>query len=401
MDGSQEAVERGHVDATTFDRWDTMNGTSGATIRDETYAIERLEDAGDERLRALDRVVWERERSAEWFRWKYAENPYLDHVPIFVAERDGEVVGARPFMALRLRAGSDSLLALQPADTMVHPEHRRQRVFTRMTQRALEFYESRGPELFFNYPNRAAIGGYRKLGWKAVGPRQAYYRVQTPSTFVTSQVDGPAGRLLGEVATPIARRLYRLRSSLSAPPDGLDVELRDGADAALLASLYERRPPTELHAYRDREFYEWYCSSPAWKYTTAVAKRGTSIEAVLLIRRRTTDAGERVAQLADVAPLTGDDAWATAVSALVGAAVDHAADADLISAVGSAIPRDVLASHALYSANRTPLRQLRGVDSTFVVRPTDPSEPANWQVDGRSLTDPDSWRLTFCEHDTA
>lgn len=378
-----------------------MNETTRASIRDDQYAIGRLEDASDERLLALDRTVWDRHRSASWFRWKYAANPYLDHVPIFVAEHDGDVVGARPLLAFRLRAGSDSVLALQPADTMVHPDHRRQGLFTRMTRRAIECYEPGEPELFFNYPNATAIGGYRKLGWKAVGSRQAFYRVQTPSTFVAAQVDGPAGDLLGGLATPIVRRLYRLRSSRSSPPEDVTVELRDGGDGPLLAALYGRRPPAELHARRDREFYDWYLSSPAWEYTTAVAHREGSIVAALLARTRTTDDGARVTQLADVAPLTGGDGWSAAVSALVGAVVNDAADVDLIAAVGSAIPRDVLATYGLYSANRTPLRQLRGDDSTFVVRPTAPDDPASWQIGGAPLTDPDSWRLTFCEHDTA
>ena len=368
---------------------------------DDRYDVRRFESADLDGLRALDRAVWDRDRSAAWFRWKYVENPYVDHVPIFVVERDGEIVGARPFLAFRLRVGSDAVLALQPADTMVHPDHRRQGLFTRMTSRAIEFYEPRAPRLFFNFPNEAALGGYRSLGWRAVGPRRAHYRVQNPATFVESHVDGRAGDVLGALATPVAQQYYRVRRRRFDPADSITVERRDGADGALLASLYERDPPPELHAHRDREFYDWYLSSPAWTYATFVAHRHGSIVAALLARTRTTDDGIRVTQLADVAPLHGDENWTSAVAALVASAVDDAADVDLIAAIASAIPSEILTTHGLSAGTDLPLRRLRGEPSTFVVRPVGVTDPDPWQLDGRPLTDRSSWRVSFCEHDTA
>lgn len=378
-----------------------MNRTRPASTGDDQYTIRQYESADLERLMALDRTVWDRRRSAEWFTWKYVDNPYLDHVPIFVVEHDGDVVGARPFLVFRLRAGPDTVLALQPSDTTVHPEHRRQGLFTRMTRHAIEYYRQREPELFFNFPNDAALGGYRKLGWERVAPRQAYYRVEDPGTFLESQVDGRIGQLLGSVSTPVTQQYYRLRSSLAPGADGVSVEQRPGVDPALVASLYEREPPAELHALRDREFYEWSLASPAWEYTTNLARRDGEIVAALLSRTRTTDGGVTVTQLAEVAPLTGGGRWVAAISALVSAVVGSADDEDLFSAVESAIPRDVLAAHGLYSGNAPPLKQLRRDPSTFVVRPVDPQGPGSWELGGRSLCDRDEWLFSFCEHDTA
>lgn len=374
---------------------------SRSTTSTRTRAeVRRFELADLHRLRDLDRAVWNRDRSVEWFRWKYVDNPYVDHPPIFLAEREGDLVGARPFLALRLQAGGEDRLAFQPADTMVHPAHRREGIFTQMTEHALDRYGHDGPALYFNFPNEAAIGGYRKLGWRVVGPRRVYYRVQDPGTFL-EQLLGDAGDVLGTVARPVTHQLYRLRSRWASIPDAVTVEHRDGAAPALFASLAEQRQPDALHARRDREFYEWYFSSPAWEYTTVVAHRHGAIEAALLARTRTTDDGVRVTQLAEVAPLSGDDAWRDAVAALVAAVVRQADDADLLSAVQSAIPREVLARYGFFPGTEPPLRQLRGEASTFVVRPATPTDPDAWQLAGRPLTNRDSWRLTFCEHDTA
>lgn len=378
-----------------------MTSTPGPRTAEDQYTVRRFEHEDLERLLALDRAVWDRRRSAEWFRWKYVENPYLERVPIFVVEADGELVGARPFLVFRIRAGDESVVALQPADTMVHPDHRRQGLFTRMTRRAVEYYRAREPELFFNFPNEAALGGYRKLGWKPVAPRRAYYRVEDPATFLESEFGGTVGDLLGSLSGPIARQFYRVRGAVAAEPDDVTVAEREGTDASLLTSLYRRDPPDELHALRNREFYEWWLASPAWDYRTLVAYRDGAIVAALVSRTRTTDGGVRVTQLAEVAPLVGDEGWRDAISALVSRALSTADDQDLFSAVEGAIPRSVLAANGLYSGNAPPLSHLRDDSSTFAVRPVDPDAFGRWELAGRSLCDRDDWLLSFCEHDTA
>ncbi|MFB9804071.1 GNAT family N-acetyltransferase [Haladaptatus pallidirubidus] len=98
----------------------TVNRTA-----EDGYVVRWYEERDLSGFLSLDRAVFGRNRSERWFRWKYVDNPYIDHVPVFVVEKDGEIVGTRPFLAFRMRTGSETVLALQPADTMVHPEHRR------------------------------------------------------------------------------------------------------------------------------------------------------------------------------------------------------------------------------------------------------------------------------------
>lgn len=58
-----------------------------------------------------------------------------------VAEKDGDMVGAEPLLPFRLRVGPRTLDGYQPVDWIVHPDHRRQGFFSRMTEFFLEQYD--------------------------------------------------------------------------------------------------------------------------------------------------------------------------------------------------------------------------------------------------------------------
>jgi hypothetical protein len=57
-----------------------------------------------------------------WFAWKYEGNPYAERVPIFVAEKNGEIGAVRPFIPFPLRLGERTVPVIQPVDLVVHPD---------------------------------------------------------------------------------------------------------------------------------------------------------------------------------------------------------------------------------------------------------------------------------------
>lgn len=357
----------------------------------------RAYEAGDrEQFLALNSVVWDRDRGREWLRWKYSENPYVDHTPIFVAETDGTIVGARPLMAFRIRDGERRHLALQPADTMVHPDHRRQGVFTRMNEHAIDRYKDADVAFFFNFPNERARPGYRKLGWRTVGERPTYYRVQNPAAFI----DRSPGRLFERVTALAARGYNRARAVRSSPSGAYDVVRRPGVPVELLVSLYERRVPDRMHALRDERFYRWRFASPTWTRTTYVAERGDSPAAAIVARTRTTADGKTVTQFAEVVPMVGGSEWADALSHLFERIVRDHPRSDLFAVASTSVPRDLLTAYGFHSDDRRPLVWARSHHHAMAVRPlngefADPRSPAE-----RRLTDERNWLLSFGERDT-
>ncbi|MFC6728132.1 GNAT family N-acetyltransferase, partial [Natronoarchaeum mannanilyticum] len=186
---SSEQATRGRAGHST-----RTTGRSDATASDG-YVVRPYRPSDREQFLELYETVFGKSRTAEWFSWRYG-GPYADRPRMFVAERNGELVGAEPFISFSMRAGDGTTLAIQPADAMVHPDHRRNGLLTRMTEQALEYFGGREPSFVFNFPNEAAKGAYLKLGWVEVGTVATAYRVHNPSTFFEAfggRGDGVAG----------------------------------------------------------------------------------------------------------------------------------------------------------------------------------------------------------------
>lgn len=337
-------------------------------------------------------------RDPAWFEWKYgAENPYVDEPAIFVAYRDDDLVGARSFFALRMAVGDETRLALQPSDAMVHPDHRRQGLFSRMTTDALSRYADRGPAFCFNFPNPNSLPGNLKLGWEVVGDLTTHYRVHDPAAL-TDAVPSPLASALRAAATTF----YRFRT-----PTATDAELSVGrreTDPETLAGLYRRTGvggaraggrTGGIHALRDETFYGWRLAAPARSYETYVADRGGEPTAALVVARY-GGAGATTVRILDALAVDEPDAEDDAYAALLGSIIEDHSDATLV-AVRGGLPDAVLRRFGFLSDTSLPLSPVSST-TTMVARPIG---DAGWVLDGRDLRDPDSWRLTFAELDSA
>jgi GNAT superfamily N-acetyltransferase len=363
-----------------------MNTNTADTEIEDRYDV-RLFEPGDREsyLDLYDTVLGT--ATDEWFAWKYEENPYVDHVPIYVAEHEGTIVGARPFLALRMSVGGRPCLALQPCDTMVHPDHRRQGVFSRMTERAIERYEHEYP-FFFNFPNEQSLPGNLKFGWQIVTERAHLRRVENPAAFIGEDV---RFRSLAErVLTPLARSYYAYRDARVSPSPGVSIRRERNPSSVDLAGLYRTSVPEAVHAVRDEEFYRWRFDNPSREYTTYIAETDAGPEASIVTGIR-TGPGWKTAYVIDVVPLEG--APDRALRAVVSRILDDHSDADLFVAP-EGLARAVFREFGFHSGETPPL-SFFATRETQVVRALNPDRDC-----GVDITRPDSWLLSFVERDT-
>lgn len=386
----------------TFDGSSRRSTTRDSTADGDAYRIRRCDSDDLESLLALDETVWRRDRGIEWLRWKYVDTPYVDHIPIFLAERSGEIVGARPFLVFELRAGDTSLLALQPADTMVHPAHRRRGLFTRMTRRAIDYYGQREPAVAFNFPNAMARQGYLDLGWRHVRDRRTCYRIQRPAAMLDSRADGSLYRLLGGPLNVGVRSYNRIRDGFRRTTGPRACERPATVPVDRFVSLYEQRVPRQLHALRDTRFYRWRLASPCWERRAYFARRDGRT-AGALARTRSTSEGITVTQVAEIVPMEGDAAWESAIASLLEAILDDHPGSDVLSLAGPEIPPRLLARFGFHPNDRPPLSWATRYDRAHLVRPLSGvgSSATSWCLNGRGLADPSDWKLSFLERDTA
>lgn len=370
------------------------------------YTVRRFESGSGDRegFLSLYETVWGEARTPEWFAWRYEDNPYTDHVPVFVAESaDGEIVGARPLAAFRMRTPRGTVPALHPSDTMVHPDHRGQGLFSRMSAACTDYYTEGGPAFYFNFPNEAALKGNLKFGYRVVGAVPSYYRIQSPSALLDgalSDLDGWQERVAKAGATAAATGYLGLRDRTASVDRDATVRRYAAVPASLLESLYERGRPETIHADRDAAFYRWRYADPEHPPTTYVARRGSAAVAALITYADTLDGVKRV-KIAEVLPMTETPGRSGAVARLLSVVADDNRDADVLAATGSAFPPGAMRALGFHRDDQFPLSRVTE-ETTLVAYPlVEDAEAAEaWRLGGSALDEMRDWTVTFAERDT-
>lgn len=359
----------------------------------DEYEIRRYRADDKEGFLSLHRSVFDRPEFDEtWFDWKYEENPYVDHIPIIVAEHGGTIVGTRAFFALDLSVNSARTLALQPCDTMVAADHRGQGLFTQMTEYAIDYYTDREPAFFFNFPNEKSGPGYLKLGWRSVD-LPTYIRLQQPKTLVsTRDLDLPL-YIAGKVGIPLVRGFLRLcDATIDAAPD-ISVKRYETVPVETLTGLYCEHVPDAIHAIRDERFYEWRTNTPISTFTTYVASIDGKPRSALMTNKIDQETMTRL-QIADFLPLDPVESDRSIADHLLQTAIRDNRDVDVIFSRQTILPSDWLRRHGFI-----PRHYLPGYDAgiKFVVRTLDPE--GRWEFKDQPLTAIENWRIADIERD--
>ncbi|MGM0389808.1 MAG: GNAT family N-acetyltransferase [Natrinema limicola] len=359
----------------------------------ETYTVRPFQQGDLDQYLSLYHSVFGTRPDEKWFQWKYLDNPYIDHVPIYVAETDSEIVGARSFFALPLRTTRETVLALQPCDTMVYEAHRRRGLFMRMTKVAIERYRDDVPEIFFNFPNSKTRTGNRKLGWKVVQEKEILYRLQNPAAIAKSAGDGRVMSLASSAASPALTGYVTARDHLANNTQlGGTIERHERVPTERLASLYYTAVPDAFHVVRNERFLQWRFRNPEWEYTTYIAIVGGDDIAAIVTGSQTTG-GITKTTIIDVLPR--GDTEAAVSDGLLSAVLDYNQETDLIVAMGESIDREILLKRGFLPDSKPPLSPVTET-TTLMVRSLSDDEI----LDGKAITEAKNWQTTFLSHDT-
>lgn len=362
------------------------------TQQSTAHAIREFESGDRASFSELYETVFDDTRDEEWFDWKYRRNPYMDHVPITVAtDGAGQIVGARPFLALPLSIEGRRELALQPCDTMVHPDHRRQGLFTRMTERAIERYADHETALFFNFPNEHSQAGYEKLGWEPIGHVTTRYRIHRPSKGLTGA--SAVQNIAGSVANVVQRGYLGILDRLAQLPSGMTVSKHDCPPVDELLTLYRSATPSGVHVLRDDQFWRWRFENPDWTYGYYLVHDHGEPVAGAVVGEKADKQGH--VRLTDIVPVTpsGD-----ATAALLAAVIDDHRDYDAILAP-STLPTAVCTAYGFLSDTRLPLSAVSS-PTTLVARPATRDADV-WPPALRTVQTRSNWSITFAERDTS
>lgn len=357
------------------------------------YAIREFQPGDRDEYLAVYSEVMGQEGDPEWFAWKYEDNPYADHVPIFVAEYDGDLVGARSFLALDLSVGRDKYRALQPADTMITSEHRGRGLFFQMTESAIEKYRRSDYDLFFNFPNEITLPSNRKLGWETVGDVSAYYRIQNPKALVSQLQKKPFLTAGATIAKTLTDGYYWGKDRIASTAGDHTITRYSSIRSTELADIHLGVSGPEIQALKTKTFYDWRFENPDWDYIVYLAEESGELVSGMVVG--TTDlAGITTTKIMDVVS-SSDSLEHDDVDGLVREAIREHTETDLFVAPSS-LPDSVLNAFGFYSDERPPMSYFADQTTQVVYSLTD-----GWEIGGVDVRESENWSLTFVEHDTS
>ena len=101
----------------------------------------------------------------EFYRWKYS--PPAGDAKIAVIYEEGELAAANAMFPLLIHYQEQIIYGWQSCDTATLPSGRGKGYFLKCLHALVE--ELQEGELFFGFPNRNSIRGFKKIGWSEIG----------------------------------------------------------------------------------------------------------------------------------------------------------------------------------------------------------------------------------------
>jgi len=178
-----------------------------------------------------------------FFGWKHEKNPYTEK-PLCYLALDGEkVVGHRGFVVQRFEHEGNTYLFATPGDSMVHPDYRRQGIFSDLVDFSNDDLINKSKvDLFLSLSTtRATTKATKRYGYVPVGERKKLYRFSIKNIFSYRYNDG-----------------IDLNKTISSEKTGHTIEITDEVkkeDIIDLMNSYKK--DKKLKNLRDEEFYRW------------------------------------------------------------------------------------------------------------------------------------------------
>jgi GNAT superfamily N-acetyltransferase len=297
--------------------------------------------------------------SPRFLEWKHCDNPFGESL-MWVALDGDRPVAFRAFLRWELRAPDGRVLrVVRAVDTATDPDHRRQGLFRRLTEDALDAMAGDQIAMVWNTPNPASLSGYRSMGWHELGRL-------------------PVAAMPASARFPVVVTTAKRAAGRDAVPTSFGVAAWEvfGHDSAIDGLLAHACPGEGLATRRTPEFLAWRYGNPALGYRALAADGGTAAGLAVFRLRQRGRAVEAVVcdvLVPDATPSPGSDRPVRAAS---GAAVGSAG---VRRALLRRIARETKADYLLRidrrRVTRGPFVRLPALGPVFACRPLDGNPP--------------------------
>ena len=232
---------------------------------------------------------WDDSKSKEQFKWKYIENPFLDHIPIFVAKANGRIVGARGVIAQPMKVNGDRILSIQGSDAMVHSNHRRKGVYSKIYEAMLSEYESRNAKILTGFSNSKSRPIHLQFGCEDLELIK-YQRLSSAVSPPDSVTDvGTVKNTLLKTGYSAGLSILDALKSLSGGsiPNDIQIKRYDDHPIDVLVNLSDKPRADGIQYIRDPTYYHWRLNEPMVDFSTYVLfdQSGKPVSAIIISER--------------------------------------------------------------------------------------------------------------------
>lgn len=204
---------------------------------------------------ALWQGLWRGGRStnAEYFRWKFEDNPVPTPNPVQAASVGDKIVGLVAAHGSRWEHDGQEINVACVGDLIVAPDYRGSDVFGRLLDATKYQLAADGYDLAFDFASGRYVPYMMLRGWKGIGAIPTAHACH--GSIKDAKVDTPPAR-----SWPWQRPFRRLSGG-----DGIEVGTE--SRPAAMASLVQRLGPTSrIRGVRDERFLEWRFANPLADY---------------------------------------------------------------------------------------------------------------------------------------
>jgi GNAT superfamily N-acetyltransferase len=130
---------------------------------ERNWKVRAYKEGDEEGIVKLTKLAFGWGDPKKW-NWRYKENP-AGMGKILVADDGVEIVGHGALVPVKMKIGTEIVVAYVSADSVTHPGYRRQGIFEALDSEKRAEAERDGNYIAYRFPNKFAYPGAIKVGW--------------------------------------------------------------------------------------------------------------------------------------------------------------------------------------------------------------------------------------------
>jgi GNAT superfamily N-acetyltransferase len=243
----------------------------------------RAYEKGDENeIFELVKVVWggkvpTKERWAKGWSWMNIDNPAGASI-IWLAPHDSMLVGQYPLVMENIKIGEKIVMGAQIADTMTHPEYRRQGIAFVLGKKALSQLRNEDGACVIGFPTPQAYKLHMKSGWIDICAFQIMVKPLNINSIFRSYL--PHNKVLLKISTGIGSLILKIltMNEKSSRDDELMVTKISYFDDRFDNFWKRISNDYDIIIVRNKEYLNWrYVDVPNTDYSIYVAEKKKEI----------------------------------------------------------------------------------------------------------------------------